>query len=60
MPLGKSNTLASKFFPGGNKVENVKALADASLAVIEEYTRPIDVMKIEVKDEEIQSKIVLI
>lgn len=60
LPLGKSNTVANRFFPGGDTVENVKSLADASLAIIEEYMKPIDVMKIEVNDGETQSNICLL
>ncbi|XP_057672143.1 acylglycerol kinase, mitochondrial [Diorhabda carinulata] len=48
LPLGKTNSLASVQFPGKKKVERVKALADATMAVIEETIRPVDVMKIEV------------
>ncbi|KAJ8937290.1 hypothetical protein NQ318_020340 [Aromia moschata] len=48
LPLGRSNTAAKKFFSTGKKVEKVRSLADATIAVIEEVTKPTDVMKIEV------------
>lgn len=51
LPLGKSNTIARSFFPGGNHLQNVRSLGDASMAVIQEVTKPVDVMKIEVLDE---------
>lgn len=59
LPLGKSNTVGKSFFPGGEHLTTVRSLADASMAVIERFTRPIDVMKIEViDDEESQGKAV--
>lgn len=47
LPLGKTNSIASVQFPGKKKIEKVKALADATMAIIEESIRPVDVMKIE-------------
>lgn len=45
LPLGKNNTVAKNLFSLGKK-SNVRFLADATMAVIEEVTKPIDVMKI--------------
>ncbi|XP_050501063.1 acylglycerol kinase, mitochondrial [Diabrotica virgifera virgifera] len=53
LPLGKTNTVATVKFPGKTKVERVKALAEAAMAVIEDTFKPIDVMKIEVLSTEI-------
>lgn len=50
--MGKSNTLANKLFPGGDYLKHVRSLADASMAVIEEVTKPVDIMRIEIIDEE--------
>ncbi|KAF2896942.1 hypothetical protein ILUMI_09236 [Ignelater luminosus] len=59
LPLGKSNTIGKSLFPGGEHLTQVRSLADASMAVIERFTRPIDVMKIEIiDDEESQGKAV--
>ncbi|XP_050298150.1 acylglycerol kinase, mitochondrial [Anthonomus grandis grandis] len=52
LPLGKNNTVSQTLFPGSSKLEKVKSLADATMAVIEEVTKPIDVMKIEILNEE--------
>lgn len=51
LPLGKSNTIASSFFPGGDHLKNIRSLGDASMAVIQEVTKPVDIMKIEVLGE---------
>ncbi|KAF5294877.1 hypothetical protein FQR65_LT10675 [Abscondita terminalis] len=59
LPLGKTNTIGKSFFPGGDYLQNVRRLADASLAIIKEHTKPIDVMKIEVlQDDELKGKTV--
>ncbi|KAG5893360.1 hypothetical protein JTB14_000125 [Gonioctena quinquepunctata] len=52
LPLGKTNTVAKVHFSGGTKYEKVRALADATMAVIEEAIKPADVMKIEVMNQE--------
>nr|CAH7735397.1 unnamed protein product [Callosobruchus chinensis] len=51
LPLGKNNSVAKVYFPWHNKVEKVKALAEATMAVIEETIKPMDIMKIEIIDE---------
>lgn len=38
-------------FPGGDRLSEVKSLAEAAMAVIQEATKPVDVMKIEILDE---------
>ncbi|CAH1174025.1 unnamed protein product [Phaedon cochleariae] len=48
LPLGKNNTLAKIKFSGGKKLDKVRSLADATMAVIEETIKPADVMKIEI------------
>lgn len=52
LPLGKSNTIGLSLFPGGNHLSEVKSLAEAALAVIQEATKPLDVMKIEILDDQ--------
>lgn len=49
LPLGKNNTVAKNLF-SLEKKNNVQFLADATMAIIEEMTKPIDVMKVEVLD----------
>ena len=51
LPLGKSNTLAKALFPGGERLGEVRSLADAALAIVEEVLKPVDVMKIQVLEE---------
>ncbi|XP_017779933.1 PREDICTED: acylglycerol kinase, mitochondrial [Nicrophorus vespilloides] len=51
LPLGISNSVGSALFPGGSRLPKVKSMADASLAIVEEATKPIDVMKIELINE---------
>ncbi|KAK5644225.1 hypothetical protein RI129_008070 [Pyrocoelia pectoralis] len=59
LPLGRTNTLGNILFPCGDRLQKVHSLADASLAVIKEHLKPIDVMKIEVlQDEELQGKVI--
>ncbi|CAG9858565.1 unnamed protein product [Phyllotreta striolata] len=48
LPLGRTNSFAKIQFPWRKKTEKVKALAESTMAVIEESIRPLDVMKIEV------------
>lgn len=48
LPLGKTNSVAKNLFPGSDHLEDVQLLADASMAVVEEYTKPMDVLKVEV------------
>nr|CAI5840901.1 unnamed protein product [Callosobruchus analis] len=50
LPLGKNNSVAKVYFPWHNQVEKVKALAEATMAVIEETIKPMDIMKIEILD----------
>jgi diacylglycerol kinase family enzyme len=45
LPLGQTNTVATSLFFDSNKV---KMMAEATMAVIQEITKPIDVIKIEV------------
>nr|XP_023013717.1 acylglycerol kinase, mitochondrial [Leptinotarsa decemlineata] len=52
LPLGRTNTVATVYFSQGDKHEKVRALAEATMAVIEEAIKPADVMKIEVMNEE--------
>ncbi|XP_022909206.2 acylglycerol kinase, mitochondrial [Onthophagus taurus] len=56
LPLGRTNCVAKNLFPGGKNLEDVRSLADASLAVVEEMTKPVDIMRIEVVDNENQGK----
>lgn len=56
LPLGRSNTVGKSLFPGGEHLQTVRSLADASLAIIQEVTKPIDVMKIEVIDKTEEEK----
>ncbi|KAF5277852.1 hypothetical protein FQA39_LY06004 [Lamprigera yunnana] len=59
LPLGKTNTIGKSLFPGGSYLQNVRTLADASLAIVKEKTKPMDVMKIEVlEDENLKGKTV--
>ncbi|KAK4887777.1 hypothetical protein RN001_004048 [Aquatica leii] len=59
LPLGKTNTIGKSLFPGGDYLQNVRTLGDASLAIIKEHKKPIDVMKIEVlEDNELKGKTV--
>ncbi|VEN51528.1 unnamed protein product [Callosobruchus maculatus] len=51
LSLGKNNSVAKVYFPWHNKVERVKALAEATMAVIEETIKPMGIMKIEILDE---------
>lgn len=51
LPLGKSNTVGSALFPGGAHLGNVKSMAEASMAIVREATKPMDVMKIEIINE---------
>lgn len=52
LPLGRTNTLATLLFPGGEKLAHIKSMADASMAIIQAITTPVDVMKIEVLEAE--------
>lgn len=52
MPLGRTNTIGTRLFPGGDHLSVVKSLAEAALAVVEEATKPVDVMKIEILEDE--------
>lgn len=53
LPLGKNNSLAKSFFPTEKRLEKVRALADATMAIIEESVKLADVMRIDViKDEQ--------
>lgn len=51
LPLGRTNTLAKIFFPGGETLATVRSLADASMAIVEGNTKLVDVMKIEIINE---------
>lgn len=50
--MGQSNTIGKSLFPGETKLKMVKSLADATMAVIEEVTKQMDVMRIEILKEE--------
>jgi len=52
LPLGKHNTVGNFLFPGDSKLEKVKSLADATMAVIENVTKPMDVMRIDILNDE--------
>ncbi|CAG9765502.1 unnamed protein product [Ceutorhynchus assimilis] len=45
LPLGKNNSIGRSLFPG---LEKVTSLAEATMAVIEEFTKQMDVMRIEI------------
>ena len=45
LPLGESNTAASSIF-GFNKVPEVKHLAEATMAIVRNVKRPLDVMEV--------------
>ncbi|KAL3288709.1 hypothetical protein HHI36_003144 [Cryptolaemus montrouzieri] len=51
LPLGRNNSVATSFFPGGNHLVKVRSLVDASMAVVEEATKTVDVMKVEITEE---------
>ena len=44
VPLGKTNSIAKQLFPDSAQ-DHVKLLADATMAVIEEATKSMDVIK---------------
>lgn len=52
LPLGRNNTLATSLFPEQNHLKKVKSLVDASMAVVEESTKLVDVMKVEISGNE--------
>ncbi|XP_066137593.1 acylglycerol kinase, mitochondrial [Euwallacea fornicatus] len=52
LPLGKNNTVGKSLFPGETKLEKVTSLANATMAVIEEISKQIDVMRIEILNNE--------
>lgn len=52
LPLGKTNTIAGSLFPGGDHLSHVKSLADAAMAVVQEITKPVDVMKVEILEDQ--------
>ncbi|XP_059055522.1 acylglycerol kinase, mitochondrial [Achroia grisella] len=58
LPLGRTNTFGNSLFPGGQGVEKVKQLIDASMAIIKGNTTWKDAMKIEpiLNDEEVPSR----
>lgn len=47
LPLGRTNTLGNSLFPGGDGVERVKQLIEASMAIIKGDTMWKDALKIE-------------
>lgn len=51
LPLGQSNTLAKSLFPDEDKLADVRSLAEATMAVVKQHTKRIDLMKIEVEGE---------
>lgn len=52
LPLGRTNTIAKALFPGGDYLEDVRSLADATLAVVEEMVKPVDIMRIEIVEDD--------
>ncbi|XP_030759987.1 acylglycerol kinase, mitochondrial [Sitophilus oryzae] len=52
LPLGRNNSLSQSLFPNKTKLNRVKSLADATMAIIEEHTKPVDVLRIEILTEE--------
>lgn len=46
--MGRTNTLGNILFPGAGNLAMVKSLGDASMAIVTESTKPVDVMKIEI------------
>lgn len=48
LPLGQTNTVGRILFPGGDSIATVRSLADASLAIVQENIKIVDVMKIEI------------
>ncbi|CAG9119505.1 unnamed protein product [Plutella xylostella] len=47
LPLGRTNTFGNTLFPGGDGVDRVKQLIDASMAIVKGNTTLKDAMKIE-------------
>lgn len=56
LPLGKSNTIGGSLFPGGDHLSEVRSLADAAMAVVQEATKSLDVMRVEILDEQEDEK----
>ncbi|XP_076274247.1 acylglycerol kinase-like protein Mulk isoform X1 [Rhynchophorus ferrugineus] len=52
LPLGKNNSIGQFLFPGKSKLDRVKSLADATMAIVEEATKPMDVLRIEILNED--------
>ncbi|PSN42053.1 Acylglycerol kinase [Blattella germanica] len=50
LPLGRTNTVAESLFSNNNS-NKVKMMADATMSIVREITKPIDVLKIEVLQE---------
>lgn len=48
LPLGQTNSLGKVLFPGGESLATVKSLADASMAIVHQKIKLVDVMKVEV------------
>lgn len=44
--------MGKSLFPGSTKLEKVKSLADATMAVIENFTKPMDIMRIDIINDE--------
>lgn len=52
LPLGKNNSVGQFLFPGKSKLDRVRSLADATMAIVEEATKPMDVLRIEILNED--------
>lgn len=48
LPLGQNNSFASNLFPGGSRIAKAKSLVDATMAIVEERTKAVDVMRVEI------------
>lgn len=57
LPLGRTNTLATSLFSNTDS-NKVKMMADATMAVIQEITKPVDVVKIQVLETDDESEVV--
>lgn len=47
LPLGRTNSVANILFPPSQHLGKVRALAEATLAVVEEVVQPINVARVE-------------
>ncbi|KAJ9596124.1 hypothetical protein L9F63_012708, partial [Diploptera punctata] len=57
LPVGRTNTLATSLFSNTDS-NKVKMMADATMAVIREITKPVDVVKIQVLEADKESEVI--